>query len=290
MTSKLIVVGVDGSESSLAAVRWAAARALWNGAGLHLVYADNPVPSYGPVTADPLAMDQHRHDAANDLVRAAATVAAETAPGVPCDTEVASGAPVPVLRAASEGAALLVCGSSGLGAISGLLAGSVTVALAGHSACPLAVVRGEPALPDAPVVVGVDGSPASEAAVGIAFDEAAQRGGRLIAVYAWSDTVFPVGAYGTGYPMVDWDLLDKQAHDMLAERLAGWPDKYPQVSVHRVIARDRPAHALLDAAHGAELIVVGSRGRGGFAGLLLGSVSQALIHHAPCPVLIALPA
>ncbi|HET9142213.1 universal stress protein, partial [Actinophytocola sp.] len=205
-------------------------------------------------------------------------------------TEVASGPAVPVLRAASEQAALLVCGSSGLGAISGLLAGSVTVALAGHSACPLVVVRGEPALPDAPVVVGVDGSPASGSAIGLAFEQAAQHGGGLVAVHAWTDTVFPAGAYGTAYPAVDWDLLDKHAHELLTERLAGWSDKYPHVSVRHVVARDRPAHALLDAAHGASLIVVGSRGRGGFAGLLLGSVSQALIHHAPCPVMIARPA
>ncbi|HEU5108335.1 MAG TPA: universal stress protein, partial [Micromonosporaceae bacterium] len=105
-------------------------------------------------------------------------------------------------------------------------------------------------------------------------------------VYAWADTVFPAGAY----PGIDWQLLDKQAHEMLAERLARWADRYPTVKVHRVVTRDRPAHALLEAAAGAELTVVGSRGRGGFAGLLLGSVSQALIHHAPCPVLIARPA
>ncbi|HEU5470798.1 MAG TPA: universal stress protein [Actinophytocola sp.] len=287
MNNMPIVVGVDGSDASLAAVRWATAQALRHGLRLCLVYADNPPPSYGPVTADPLAMDQHRRDTVNELVRAAA---AEVPSEVPCETEIVSGPAVPVLRAASERAVLLVCGSSGLGAISGLLAGSVTVALAGHGTCPLVVVRGEPEQPDAPVAVGVDGSPASDAAIGLAFEQAAQRGGDLIAVHAWTDTVFPVGAYRDAYLAVDWELLDQQAHELLTERLAGWADKYPQVTVRRVVARDRPAHALLDAAKGAGLIVVGSRGRGGFAGLLLGSVSQAMIHHAPCPVMIARPA
>jgi nucleotide-binding universal stress UspA family protein len=94
------------------------------------------------------------------------------------------------------------------------------------------------------------------------------------------------GAY---LPDIDWRPIEEQAAEVLAERLAGWQEKYPQVTVRRVIKRDRPSAALRVAARTAQLLVVGSRGRGGFAGLLLGSVSQALIHHAQCPVLVARP-
>ena len=110
-----------------------------------------------------------------------------------------------------------------------------------------------------------------------------------MAVHAWADTavLFDLGG-GYGHTL-DWTSLTEQAEKVLAESLAGWHEKYPGVPVRRVVERDRPASALLDAARGAQLLVVGSRGRGGFTGLTLGSVSQALIHHAACPVMIARP-
>ena len=151
------------------------------------------------------------------------------------------------------------------------------------------MVRGDPPTHGAPVVVGVDGSPASETAIALAFDAAASRGCDLVAVHAWTDTVIPYGP-GIGYAQaLNWPALTEQAGTVLADSLAGWHEKYPAVTVRRVAARDRPASALLDAARDAQLLVVGSRGRGGFTGLTLGSVSQALIHHAPCPVLITRP-
>lgn len=189
-------------------------------------------------------------------------------------------------RQRRDHAALLVLGSRGLGGFTGLLAGSVAVAL-GH--CPVAVIRGEDADPGAPIVVGVDGSAANQAAVALAFDEAAMRGCGLVAVHAWTDTVFPVTPNGVFFPELDWTQLTERAKELLVERLAQWQDKYPQLTVRLVVEHDRPAHALPHAAQEAQLVVVGSRGRGGFTGLLLGSVSQAVIHHAPCPVVIARP-
>jgi nucleotide-binding universal stress UspA family protein len=224
--------------------------------------------------------------AAEAVVRDALVAARDTVSE--CATEIILGSPVPMLRSFSEQAALLVLGSRGLGGFTGLLAGSVTVALTAHAHCPVAVIRDEPPA-EGPVVVGVDGSPASEAAIGFAFEEAAFRGGELVAVLAWTDAVFPVGPDGIQYPMIDWTPLAEQAEELLGERLAGWTEKYPEVVVRRRIERDRPAQALIDAANGAQLLVVGSRGRGGFTGLTLGSVSQAMLHHAPCPIVVARP-
>jgi nucleotide-binding universal stress UspA family protein len=210
-------------------------------------------------------------------------------PGLDPETETVRGTPVAVLRDVSKGASLLVLGSRGLGGFTGLLAGSVAVALAAHGHCPVAVIRGDDSAPGAPVVVGVDGSPVSDAAIELAFDEAAARGCDLVAVHAWTDTAFPVTPAGGFAPELDWESLAERAAITLDERMAGWQEKYPLVTVHQVVERERPASALLQAAQSAQLLVVGSRGRGGFTGLALGSVSQAMIHHAPCPVLITRP-
>src|SRR2546421_4838050 len=131
-----------------------------------------------------------------------------------------------------------------------------------------------------PVVVGVDGSPESAAALGFAFDEASARGLPLVAVYAWralpSENLGPVTMRH-----YDPDEAAQEAARLLAEQLAGWPAKYPDVSLERqAVLSFNPAETLVDASRTASLVVVGSRGRGGFAGLLLGSVSRALVPHA----------
>jgi len=195
-----------------------------------------------------------------------------------------------VLLAESTRAELVVLGDRGLGGFAGLLIGSVAVALAAHAACPVVVVRG--AEPDRttsrpePVVVGVDGSPAGEAAVAFAFEAAALRGVPLVAVHTWRDLLVDA----TMAPLVDWDAVEADEREVLAERLAGWGEKYPDVEVRRLVTRDRPAHALVQESGRAQLVVVGSRGRGGIAGMLLGSVSQALLHHSACPVVVTRPA
>jgi nucleotide-binding universal stress UspA family protein len=133
--------------------------------------------------------------------------------------------------------------------------------------------------------VGVDGSPASDSALGFAFEEASLRGTGLTVVHAWT---MPVST-GPGdiLPLVyDIDEVNAEETRLLAETVAGWQEKYPDVRVHRVVAHGAPAHELVQRSAGAELLVVGSRGRGGFRGLLLGSVSQAAIHHAQCPVAV----
>jgi nucleotide-binding universal stress UspA family protein len=136
----------------------------------------------------------------------------------------------------------------------------------------------------APVVVGIDGSPASEAATAFAFEEASRRGVELVAVHAWSDFA------ALELPGIDWSDVEKQAEEALAERLAGWQERYPDVTIQRVVVADRPAHQLLAWSESAQLTVVGSHGRGGFAGMLLGSVSSAVAESARMPVIVARPA
>jgi nucleotide-binding universal stress UspA family protein len=185
---------------------------------------------------------------------------------------------------------MVVLGDRGLGGFTGLLIGSVAVAVTAHAACPVVVVRGPESdltapLPE-PVVVGVDGSSTSEAALAFAFEEASLRRVPLVAVHVWRDLLLDA----TLAPLLDWDAIESDERQVLAERLAGWSEKYPDVAVRRLVAYDRPARALVGESGRAQLVVVGSRGRGGLHGMLLGSVSQALLHHAHCPVAVVRPA
>jgi nucleotide-binding universal stress UspA family protein len=133
---------------------------------------------------------------------------------------------------------------------------------------------------EAPILVGIDGSPASEGATALAFDEASYRGVPLIALHAWSDVgVFPILG-------MDWRVYRDQGDEVLGERLAGWQERYPDVQVHRRLVCDVPARWLIDESKNAQLVVVGSRGRGGYAGLQLGSVSSAVVQSADVPVIV----
>jgi nucleotide-binding universal stress UspA family protein len=134
-------------------------------------------------------------------------------------------------------------------------------------------------------VVGVDGTTHSEAAIAFAFAEASLRDGHLVAVHTWADSVMDTALLG--HPDApDFTPAQQRAYELLAERLAGWQEKYPDVHVTREVVRDHPSRALLRYAEGAALVVVGTRGRGGFRSLALGSTGQRLLHHAPCPVAV----
>jgi len=155
----------------------------------------------------------------------------------------------------------------------------------------VAVVRAAPLggwPADGPIVVGIDGSPASEEAIAFAFHEASLRGCELVAVHTWNE-VFIDTELSFERIAFDTTVLREHERELLAQRLAGWQEKYPDVRVHRVVEQNRPVRALLEHGADAQLILVGSRGRGGLAGTLLGSTSQALVHYAPCPLIIARP-
>jgi nucleotide-binding universal stress UspA family protein len=282
MAVRPVVVGVDGSASAYRAVEWAAGEAHRRGVGLRLVRA------FSWTTADhPTGWVARYRDEMLDVSRRqvarAVRVAADTRSDVEAESQVAIGAPIEVLSSEARRAQLLVLGDRGLGEVAGLVLGSVAVSLAASGACPVVVVRGERAGADGAVVVGVDGSPVSEAALAFAFDAAAARGVDLVAVHAWSPTAIDEELAS----LVEWDASAESA--VLAERLAGWGQKYPQVAVRRTAVRDGAVRALVMASAGAQLVVVGSRGRGNAAGLLLGSVSHGVLHGAHCPVAVVRP-
>jgi nucleotide-binding universal stress UspA family protein len=288
---RAVTVGVDGSECALRAVRWGAAEAARRGAPLRLVTAFGWLPER-PADRSSFRLDYRemlrgRAGAQLAIAKAAAMQAARR---IEVDGELVGGSPYAVLAAEARNAQLLVVGSRGRGRLEGVLAGSVGVALAAAGACPVVVVRGEERDPDEegqlPVVVGVDGAETSEAAIAFAFDAAARRRVELIAVHVWHDVTVQFGRD----PFDDWPVIsEEELHaldERLADHLAGWARKHPEVAVRRVLERGRPAPRLLEQAQQAQLVVVGSHGRGELAGLVLGSVGNVLVHRAPCPVAV----
>jgi nucleotide-binding universal stress UspA family protein len=291
MRTPPIVVGIDGTTAALHAARWAAAEAVRRSLPLRLVHTYE-IPLRFPAgiaDADSVA-NSYREQGRQWLRTAAAAVAevAEVAPGLHPELTLERAPVVPGLLHESGSAAMLVLGTRAQHGLTGLLVGSVSVALAGRAHCPVVIARGrtehDTTLLDGPVVVGVDGTPAGEAALAFAVEHAATHGRTLIAVHTWTDSVLEAAVAGTaGLDSTPWR---ERAAETLAERLAGWQEKYPEVTIDREVIQDRPARALLRHAGTAALVVVGTRGRGGFRGLVLGSTSQQLIFHAPCPVAV----
>ena len=288
---RTVVVGVDGSDDALRAVRWGAAEAGRRDVPLRLMlafgWAHDQVPGH------PGLGEGYREtllaQARDRLVRAAAVAEAEV-PGIDVEQQLVVGSPIAVLGDEARRAALLVLGGRGLGRVEGLLVGSVTAALAAHAPCPVVVMRGpvrEPSqVASLPVVVGVDGSATSDAAVGFAMEAAAARNVGVVAVHSWWE---PVLDPAMAVMIFDWDAIQAEETRLLAQRMAGWSEKFPAVLVEHLTTRDRPVHSLLEQAERAQLLVVGSRGRGGFSSLVLGSVGHAVLHRSPCPVAVVRP-
>lgn len=287
-SAETVVVGVDDSPPSRVAVDWAARDAARRGARLKLVHVLAPatMPMYPDISL-PREFERWQEKHARAVLDAAVETAREAADEGKLEiaTDIVVGPPVPVLADLSRDAQLVVVGCRGRGALARGLLGSVSTGLVHHASCPVAVIHDEdPLIPHpskAPVVVGVDGSPASERALEIALEQASARGVGLVAVHAWSDS----GLFE--FPGMDWVSMQTAGEETLSERLSGWQERYPDVEVERVVVADRPAHQLLEQAKMAQLLVVGSHGRGGFAGMLLGSVSTAVVHGATTPVIVA---
>ncbi|MFC4128443.1 universal stress protein [Nocardia rhizosphaerae] len=273
-----VVVGVDESEQSRHALRWAGHYAAAHRVPVRLVYAVEVPVEYGPGLVGALYDLERPREHGAALVAAAAEEIAAIG-DLTVSTEVVVGSPAAVLRQHSRSARLVVVGSRGLGALRRTLLGSVSTSIARHAECPVAIIPETAPPADGAVVVGVDGSPCSVDAVGIAFEEAARRGVRLIAVHAWTE-FFRYEARST---------MQAEGEVVLSESLAGYAEKYPEVRVERVVVEERPAKALLAVSEGAQLVVVGSHGRGGFSGMTLGSVAQTVLHGTDRPLIIARP-
>ncbi|GAA4835559.1 universal stress protein [Saccharopolyspora rosea] len=262
-----IVVGVDGSAPSLNAASWAADEAVLRApARLRVVLAPD---------------DDLDDDRAARTVSGLATVLAASRPDLEISPEVRHGSPADVLVELSHHARLVVVGSRGRAPVAATLLGSVSAKVATHARCPAVVVRGYPRT--GPVVVGLDGSPSSRDALEFAFEAAERHGTDLVAVHVWRDP-----EYAPVVPRLPYETADLRdaAHRSLAEQLAGWDERHPRVTVHRRAPGGHPVAELAASADGARLLVVGHRGHGGFAGLLLGSVARGAVLHAPSPVAV----
>ncbi len=293
MSHSGVVVGVDGSSSSTAAVRWGTREAVLRNVPLALVHVAAPsttgsVPAAWPAAPIPEEVLARRDEEARNIIAEAIEVAKESGQGaaqLEISDELLLGGPVPTLVDLSKDAHMVVVGCRGRSALHRTLLGSVSAGLIHHAHCPVAVVHDDiPSRKEqerCPVLLGTDGSKASELATAIAFDEASWRGVDLVAMHIWSDADMPA-AVGQ-----EWSALESVAAETLAERLAGWQERYPDVTVHRLVEFEHPARHLLDESERAQLVVVGSHGRGGFAGMLLGSVSTAVAQAAQVPVIVA---
>ncbi len=284
-----VVVGVDGSPSSLVAAEHAARAALLRSRPLLLVHGYLHPFGYGvPLNPYELGVPMPSEEAQKMLERTAAELT-ERWPGLAAEARQVTGGPGATLIEESHRAELVVVGSRGLGGFAGLLLGSVSAQVAAHAHCPVLVVRPDeqPIPVDGPVLVGVDGSESSRLAVGLGADEAALRDVPLVLVH-----VDPLDGDRT----VPEEIEEAQAaYQAEAVRLLADASAVVRAEHPDLVVREHPVRAagaaqgLIEASSTAALLVVGTRGRAGFAGLLLGSASQAAIQHAHCPVLVARP-
>ena len=284
-----ILVAVDGSPESDAAVRWATEEAVLHDAPITLAHVVVPVVTSWPVRSLQTEFNQWQEDNARQVLDQAEQIvrASHDESALPdVHTEVLHDYDVSALVTASKQARMVVVGSRGLGAVGRAVLGSVSSGLVHHARCPVAIVHADQAqAPDrtSPVLLGIDGSPASEAATALAFDEASRRNVDLVALHAWSDVgIFPIVG-------MNWHEYEDEGHEVLGERLAGWQEQYPDVHVRRRIVCDKPIRWLIEESQQAQLVVVGSHGRGGFPGMLLGSVSSAVAQSANAPVIVVRP-
>jgi nucleotide-binding universal stress UspA family protein len=279
-----IVVGVDGSPASDAAVRWAAREAMMRVAPIKLINVVAPTLASSAMAPNH-TITQGEELRARQILKEAGRIveqlAGEKRPDI--HTQRVYAGVVPTLVEASKDAQMVVVGSSRRAFDRGML-GPVIAGLLHHANCAVTVVpdreSAQHEIGDAPVLVGIDGSTASEAAAAVAFDEASRRGVPLLALQAWSDVgVLPILG-------MDWRTYRDQGAELLAERLAGWQECYPDVQVHRRLVCDVPDRWLVDESRNAQLVVLGSGGRGGYAGMHLGSVTSTVVRSARVPVIV----
>ena len=287
-TSKPVVVGVDGTAAALRAARWAGAIAAKMGSPLRIVHA-GPYPGHSltdAAAAIRAAVIDEQRGSAETYLKDAAEAVREHEPDLAIST-VALTAPVDeALVSLSLDARLIVLGSDEITTAAAMLVGSLTLVVAARSRCPVVAWRGEASRPTGqPVVVGVDGS--SRVAISLAFELADALGSPLWVVHSWS-TRLPAGEITVGF-MIDWKALEDTVRREVTDTVAPWCAQYPDVDVSVFVDRAKPSKAILGHLAGAQLVIVGSRGRNLLASALLGSTSLNLLHHAPLPVVVCHP-
>ncbi|GLY75547.1 universal stress protein [Actinoallomurus iriomotensis] len=283
----VVVVGTDGSDRGMSAVAWAADEAALRDHTLHVIHTvpwlyGTPIdPETGVVPEDVIARGR-------DVLEAAVSAAREHCPGLPVEGELKAGSPARVLLERARTASLVVVGAHGTGLAARLAIGSTALQVATHAPVPAVVVREAEHVPWHEVTVGMDRGETEGPAIRFAFEEAAMRKARLHAIHVWSHP----GSAGPGdmEPLVyDPAVVGDEQGRALDESLAAWRAEFPDVEVCGEALHGRPARILAGASARSDLLVVGSRGRGGFPGLLLGSVGHAVLHSAHCPVAVVRP-
>ena len=275
-----IIVGTDGSPAATAAVRWAADDAARRGCPLRFVSVVDHwaygIPKFPVSGGDPLTAHAER------ALSAAEAVARERQPDVKISTEIIEGIPARILRDKAKEAVEIVLGSTGLGGFAGIVVGSVSSHVAGHAPCPVVVVRPGWSGERGEIAVGVDDSPECEPALAYAFEQAAAYGDALRAVHAWKLPAHPLA------PEITYDVEEvrEARRRVMREMLADARGRHPEVPVREEIVYGHPVDALVQASRGADLVVVGSHGRGALGAAMLGSVSRGVLHHAECPVAV----
>ncbi|TCC21562.1 universal stress protein [Kribbella sindirgiensis] len=282
-----IVVGYDGSTGSQSALHWATTEAVRTMAPLRLVGAFELVIVTRPSPGTVVPLDAVRAARQKGLDAVAEGIRLHH-PDLVVETSLVGGSAAHVLIEAAEDARMVVLGSRGLGGWSGLLVGSVAVQVTTHAQCPVVVIPHDlraHAHERPTVVVGVDGSKTSAKAIDFAFDQADARHARVVAVHAWTS---PFLTYADGASMLQFDeeKVREESRLLIAESVAGAAADHPDVEWTAELVTGSAAQALVRRSESADLLVVGSRGRGGFTGLLLGSVGQSALHHTHCPIAI----
>jgi nucleotide-binding universal stress UspA family protein len=282
-----IVVGYDGSAPSRTALRYAVSQARLRNAPVRvLAVFDYNWRGARFGGADELELTVRRR--IEKMVEEAVAETRAAAPGVTISGTARLGSPGPALLEASRTAAVVVVGNRGHGGFGALMLGSVGQNVATHAQCPVIVVRGKVDTADGPVVVGADASEHNERTLGVAFEEAARRKARLIAVRAYELPV-PYGVIAMSTLPYDPVELKRSESEALANSVRPWQEKYPDVEVETLVAQGSAGRVLVDVSSSAGLVVVGSHGHGAIAGALLGSISLQVLHHADCPVLVVRP-
>ncbi|PPF76694.1 universal stress protein [Pseudoclavibacter sp. Z016] len=278
--SENITVGVAGNQPGIVATRWAAARASRGRKRLKLVHIVDPRIA-GAGNPDLLI---EAESAAARILQEAAEAALAVDAALEVETAVMTGAIIETLTELSKTSSLLVVGSN-RGESSGRASGTHSVRVAAASESPVAVIPDVDLSGRRGVVVGVDGSDLSEHALAVAAEEASLSGEPLIPVHAWhAPNVYGGGVIVTGD---FFDELRLSAEETLSLALAGLRGRYPDLEITPVVVEGIPDMAIVDAAPSASLVVVGSRGRGTFARLLLGSVSHGVLAHLETPTIVA---
>ncbi|MGI5157401.1 universal stress protein [Microbispora sp. CA-102843] len=278
-----VIVGTDGSRAAAAAVEWAAGDAARKGLPLRIVHAVDRLPY--EIARYPIPIEDQLDRAGRRILEEAEQAVRETHPAVRVATVMIEGDPSRALRQEAGNAAEIVIGSRGHGGFAGMLLGSVSMHVAGQVDVPVVVVRPGVSAAHGLVVVGVDGSAEAGAALTYAFEEARLRDCRLLALYAWQLPAHPFA------PEITYDVgeVRKAQEDYVAGALRTHRDRYPDVAAEMRAVCAHPVAALVEAGEKADLLVVGSRGRGAVGAAVLGSVSRSVLHHAHCPVAVVRP-